>query len=62
VARDYVRGLVRNGTVQVEQIEWDKYGGRVLATVYVDGRDLAALLIAQDLARPYDGGKRQPWC
>jgi micrococcal nuclease len=62
-ARDYARSLVSNGhAVTFENFEHDKYGGRVLADVYVDGQDLATLLIAQGLARPYDGGKRQPWC
>lgn len=62
-ARDYTRSLMSNGhVVAFMNLEHDKYGGRVLADVYVDGQALAALLIAQGLARPYDGGKRQPWC
>ena len=35
----------------------DKYG-RLITTV----PGLAEALIAADLARPYDGGKRLPWC
>lgn len=60
--RDYVRALVAAGEIDVAEVEWDKYGGRVLATVLVDGRDLGELLIAHGLARPYDGGARQGWC
>ena len=40
-----------------------KYAGRVVARVVVTGgRDLGAALIEARLARPYDGGARQPWC
>lgn len=49
--------------VTLEQVEPDKYGGRVLARVIsADGRDVAALMIASGLARPYDGGARRGWC
>jgi len=39
----------------------DRYG-RVLAVVRIDGRDLAALLIENQLGRAYDGGRRKGWC
>lgn len=38
----------------------DRYG-RTLARVYVDGRDLGDILIAEGHARPWTG-KRRPWC
>lgn len=37
-----------------------KYG-RTLATLTVDGEDAAAIMVREGHARPYDGGKRQPW-
>ena len=38
-------------------------GARTLARmVMADGRDLAAMLIAAGLGRPYEGGKRPGWC
>lgn len=62
-ARDFVRAALGNGdTVSFANIEWDKYGGRILATVYVDGQDLSALIIDHGLGRAYDGGQRQSWC
>lgn len=62
-ARDYVRNLLSNGyPVEFTGLAWDKYGGRILATVDVNGHDLGSMLIAEGLARPYDGGKRQSWC
>lgn len=50
------------GDVAYRDLGWDKYGGRILATVLVDGRDIAAILIGEGLARPYDGGRRAGWC
>lgn len=37
-----------------------KYG-RDLARLEVDGRDVADIMIREGHARPYDGGRRQPW-
>ncbi|OWJ78802.1 MULTISPECIES: thermonuclease family protein [Haematobacter] len=36
--------------------------GRSLATVLLDGRPLAAIMVGSGLARAYDGGRRQGWC
>ena len=51
-----------NGPVQLLHVEPDKYGGRVDADVSVNGQSVAAVLIAEGLARPYTGGARQGWC
>ncbi len=54
--------LLRTGEVKVEETgRIDKYG-RSLARVYVNGRDVSETMIAEGLARPYDGGKRESWC
>jgi endonuclease YncB( thermonuclease family) len=51
------------GRVRLSRIEHDKYAGRVLADIVTDdGRDLAAAMLESGLARPYDGGGREPWC
>ena len=42
-----------------------KYAGRVIADVWdvwVDGQKLSDLLIAENLGRPYSGGRREGWC
>lgn len=39
----------------------DRYGRR-LASLRLDGRDLAETIVAAGLARPYSGGKREGWC
>lgn len=49
-------------TIEFETPSWDKYGGRIDAEVWIDGKRLAQQLIAAGLARPYDGGKRAGWC
>ena len=39
----------------------DRYG-RALTRLWLDGRDVAALMIEAGLARPYGGGRREGWC
>ncbi len=39
----------------------DRYDRR-LARLWLDGRDVAASMIADGHARPYDGGRRAGWC
>jgi len=50
------------GSIEFADPRWDKYGGRVDADVWIDGKRLADQLIAAGLARRYDGGKRAGWC
>ncbi len=60
-ARDFVRATV-GAAVQLTNIRHGKYAGRVVADVWVDGQKLSALLIAENLARPDRGGRREGWC
>ncbi len=61
-ARDYVRATVGDH-VQLTNIALGKYAGRIIADVALaDGRSLAALVIAEGLAREYHGGARLGWC
>ena len=48
--------------ISVEIKTWDKYGGRVLGDVFLDGHSLAAMLIEEGLARPYKGEAKSSWC
>jgi endonuclease YncB( thermonuclease family) len=41
---------------------WDKFGGRVLAEVYLDNKSVAEMMIEEGLARPYFGEKKIGWC
>lgn len=47
---------------QVVLREWDKYGGRVLGDVLLDGKSLRSMLLENRLAKPYEGGKKSDWC
>lgn len=49
--------------VLVYDYDWDKYGGRILGRIFVEGRSLADLLIENGHAVPYSGtGLKQDWC
>ena len=39
----------------------DKYR-RLLGTMTINGEDTATYMVNNFLARPYTGGKREPWC
>jgi endonuclease YncB( thermonuclease family) len=41
---------------------WDKFGGRVLGDIILDGQSLRAMLIANGFAREYFGEAKQSWC
>ena len=60
-ARDYSRGWLSDG-YEICTPEWGKYGGRVVADVVQDTRNLAQDLIVRGLGREYNGGARKGWC
>ncbi len=47
---------------QVILMDWDKYGGRVLGDVLLDGKSLRTLLITNGFAREYYGEAKTSWC
>jgi len=47
---------------QIVLYDWDKYGGRVLGDIVLDGYSLRALLISKGYAREYYGDAKQSWC
>ncbi len=61
-ARRETVSLLRNAeNIELRQLQRGKYF-RILAEVYVDGKNLADALITKKLARPYQGGTRRSWC
>jgi endonuclease YncB( thermonuclease family) len=48
--------------LQIILMDWDKYGGRVLGDVIVDGQSLRKLLITKGYAREYYGEAKTSWC
>jgi len=49
-------------SVNVSEIKLGKYAGRVLGKLSKNKQDLGKALIKAGHAKPYDGGKRKPWC
>ena len=47
---------------QVVLYGWDKFGGRVLGDIILNGQSLRAQLIANGYAREYYGDAKQSWC
>ena len=64
IARSLTDSLVKAAhVVALSEPGLDKYGGRVVADVLVDGRNLSTLLIERGVAKPYSGkGSRPDWC
>ena len=62
-ASAWTQDLVKRGRqFQVTLYAWDKFGGRVLGDILVDGVSVRQGLIAAGLAREYYGDKKQSWC
>ena len=47
---------------QVYLMGWDKFGGRVLGDIILDGQSLRQMLIQNGHAREYYGEAKQSWC
>jgi len=62
-ATDFTKNAIATASnVQVMLMDWDKYGGRVLGDIMIDGRSLRSSLIAEGLAREYFGEAKTSWC
>lgn len=62
-ASAFTKDLVAKATkIQYTLYDWDKFGGRVLGDMVLDGKSLREQLIANGLARPYFGEAKQSWC
>jgi endonuclease YncB( thermonuclease family) len=54
--------IAQGGKIQATLYGWDKFGGRVLGDILVNGQSLRAALIANGFAREYYGEAKQSWC
>lgn len=61
-AKARARDLLTGRTVDVVAAPKREKWGRLLATVSVDGVDVASLLLAEMLATPYEGRTKPDWC
>jgi micrococcal nuclease len=62
-ATAFTKKMVEQATTrQVVLMSWDKYGGRVLGDVLLNGQSLRSMLIQQGYAREYYGEAKTSWC
>ena len=54
--------VAKSSKRQVVLYGWDKFGGRVLGDIILDGQSLRAMLIQNGYAREYFGEAKQSWC
>ena len=62
-ATEYLKYLLKGArTIILTNYKWDKYGGRVTATVYYKNINIGQKMINSGHAMSYDGGKKASWC
>ena len=62
-ASEFTKNAVKNTKKhQVILYSWDKFGGRVLGDMILDGVSLRSELIRNGFAREYYGDAKQSWC
>ena len=62
-ASKFTRDMVANSQKrQVVIYDWDKFGGRILGDIVLNGQSLRAMLIKNGFAREYFGEAKQSWC
>ena len=62
-ASEFTKQVVSASTQrQVVLYDWDKFGGRVLGDIILNGQSLRAMLIQNGFAREYYGEAKQSWC
>lgn len=54
--------ITESKVAQVMIMDWDKYGGRMLGDILLDGKSLRTMLIANGFAREYYGEAKTSWC
>ena len=61
-AKGFAENWLRKNQVQLVNVHYGTYAGRVLATAQIkNGDSLSAALLAENLAKPYRG-RRAQWC
>jgi endonuclease YncB( thermonuclease family) len=62
-ASAFTKNLVSKATQrQVVLYRWDKFGGRVLGDILLNGQSLRIMLIQNGFAREYYGDAKLSWC
>ena len=62
-ARDYLNDLIVNATtIEFKTDYTEDYFGRILAYLIVDGEDVSAKIVKNNLGVVYDRNNKQDWC
>lgn len=62
-ATQFVKAQLKDARIiQVSPIQHDKFGGRLIADVYLDGKSLSQTMLEMGYAKPYEGGRKEGWC
>ena len=62
-ATEFTKKAVNASTQrQVVLYGWDKFGGRVLGDILLNGQSLRVMLIQNGFAREYYGDAKKSWC
>ena len=62
-ATEFTKSVINQSTQrQVTLYAWDKFGGRVLGDIILNGHSLRSMLIQQGFAREYFGEAKTSWC
>lgn len=62
-ATEFTKATVsKSKTQQMILMSWDKYGGRVIGDIILDGKSLRKMLIDRGFAREYFGEAKKSWC
>jgi len=61
-ASEFTKNAIANAKeIKINLIMWDKFGGRVLGDILIDGNSLRQLLLDNHFAREYFGDKKKSW-
>ena len=63
IARDYLNNLITNAsTIEFKTNYTEDYFGRILAHLIIDGEDVSAKIVSNNLGVVYDRNKKPDWC
>lgn len=60
VVKQFVEEFLQGKEIQCQWLDEDKYGGRFIGMVYVDGESLGIILVEKNYAKVYDGRGSMP--
>jgi len=62
-ARDYINNLITNATTIEFKTDYTKdYFGRILSFLVIDGEDVSAKIVSNNLGVVYDKNNKKNWC